>query len=94
MNEEKSEQSRKTKIRLNIRLWNTTKERLVIAAEKLGVSETAVIEMALREKFAKDDDEQPKRKIKERRRGSGFYNTKTKISKEKFFDGQVDHRLD
>jgi antitoxin component of RelBE/YafQ-DinJ toxin-antitoxin module len=47
-------QSTRAKVRLNIRLWDTTKERLGIAAEKLGVSETDVIEMALREKFAKD----------------------------------------
>jgi hypothetical protein len=46
--------SDRTKVRLNIRLWQQTKQRLVIAADRLGVSETDVIEMALREKFAKD----------------------------------------
>jgi hypothetical protein len=50
----KTKKRTRTKVRLNIRLWEETKERLVIAAEKLGVSETDVIEMALREKFAKD----------------------------------------
>jgi predicted DNA-binding protein len=41
----------KVKVRLNIRLWKETKKRLKAAAEKLGVTETAIIEMALRTWF-------------------------------------------
>lgn len=36
------------KIRINVRLHRDTKKRLKAEAERLGVSETAIMEMALR----------------------------------------------
>lgn len=49
-----TETTKRVKVRLNIRLWKETKERLKVAAEKLGVSETDIMEMALRMWFIKE----------------------------------------
>jgi hypothetical protein len=45
---------RKRMVRSNVRLFRTTKERLVRAKEKLHMSETAMIEAGLRLLFRKE----------------------------------------